>query len=269
MHLRATNNMMKVFSLLAFAVTTIIVVVPVAVRAVVIEPYIRLNNGITDSTKRCTNDEWNQVTAAMDLAMGDRRQLNSDEKHRQLDRCGCWYCHYRSGCPGSIGRRELSSLRPGAGRELASCTESIIAVNNTLNAFATGDLSSSCKLLIASPRSIACYETAPCAVDSVKLWHGGTQQGEAFPESGGQICNSTKLSFEAIPAFEYGSIYFSLTGPGTTFSRTDWVAPYFLYGNSGYSAYSAYRLSVGNYSLRMGTEDPAKGKTINFQVNNC
>lgn len=93
---------------------------------------------------------------------------------------------------------------------------------------------------------------------------------KTFPETGGVLCLNQSLSFEAIPAFDYGSVHVTLTGPGVPLSRTDWVSPYLLFANrGGYSDVFGRTFVVGNYTLHVASNNPENGNTIKFQVDDC
>lgn len=238
-------------------------------------PYVMLNNGLIESNKACSTDEWNLVMSEMETATGQRRELRGEGgSNRQLGRCGCRYCWFKSGCARDIDLRKLSSS-PSGQRRLESCDVGIGAIDNTLNALGnSSNLSPNCKALVNSPRAFTCNERVECDINHVNLWNADTEEMmvEDFPSTGGSLCQSAWHSFEAVPTFDYGNVHFRLSTAGTPslFSRTDWIAPYFMYGNgNGYQYVNGGSLEVGNYTLHVTSNDPVKGKAIQFEVTGC
>lgn len=261
-------------SLLAFSSFVILTILSATVRGIEIAPYTMFNHGLVESSRACTTEEFNRVMSAMDNASGRRRELNThepEEDNRRLRRCGCRYCHYSEGCANDINRRKLSNLRRD--QSLDTCDAEIVAINNTLNSLTTAglNLSPACMALVNSERTFTCRERVPCEVEFVNLWDANSNEMliEAFPQHGGVICRSARLTFEAVPLFDFGNVQFTLSGPTPRTSRTDWNAPYFMHGNNGYSGVNGFNFGVGNYTLIVSANDPAKAKTITFQVNDC
>lgn len=255
-----------------------------------ISPHLMLNRGLLDSGMECSGDEWasimKEVTDAEDKVdknmnikideeddeeeeEDDRRRLNRNgQRRRELSRCGCLYCYFRSGCASSIGRRRLSSPQHLA------CDKKIMAVNNTLNSLKT-TLTPKCRALVNAPRDIACRESVECAVDYLNLYNatGFKIQQERFPETGGRICASDMVTFEAVPTFDFGKIVFHiipLASPKKMKKSSDDKAPYFMMGHN-LKKLDGMNFEAGlTYTVSAFIEpNPGNGKNVTFTVDNC
>jgi hypothetical protein len=197
-----------------------------------------------------------------------------------------------SGHNATTSPANLNGTITATGVEGTPCENDAIIFDSVLSRLMTQSsmvLSSPCLAYLASTREYTCREPVACDIHRFDLWNAtsDTRLQTHLPPTGTQVCATDQVNFEAVSNFDLGRVSYTLKGTVLTnvthsvtnvntitarsysYSRREFVAPYFAFGNVGADVHSR-TLPVGNYTLTAVSDlAPTKGQTVQFAVVNC
>ena len=128
------------------------------------------------------------------------------------------------------------------------------------------------KTPLKPPTKAPVVVASSCGITQLDLWNGATDKlASSKMVDGMTICNSLEMAIDAITDKCVTNVKFLLTGPDQyTYTRTEKLAPFFLFGNSG-TAVSGQKLSTaGAYTVTAIPNGQMElTKTILFNVKIC
>jgi hypothetical protein len=254
-------------------------------------PFVTFSNGQIAANETCTHEEMDIISGKVKKAVlhekGRRLRSTKLQKKRALQLLKCFpLMAWATGkCGGATYTRRLGAeeTKEGGGQEqhqTDACSAKTVKFNAELDLAAT-KISSECAAFLDT-RTFECRQVLDCDIATFHTWnaYNDTIFQSDFPVSGATtntLCSRINWAFQADTNFDVGTVQFTLTGPdGYSFSRTDYKAPYFLYGSKGTDRlgnrhyFNGAMLHVGTYTLTaVALASPESPHTAQFNIVDC
>ena len=270
---------------------------------------IVLNNGVAPSGAFCNADDLQRMMDILDAAEisgagqtyynrrlrgSSNSSILSNSNEQETRNLQKYPAQCRQNCVGyatgtcvarlCIGYRRnerdralTQSLANDNSRELSQqleCAEGLSQFNSEIDALVP-QLSSSCRPIVQSSRSVSCFDDVRYAqVESFTLWNADTDTiVKENVKNGDSFCYSdSKLTLEVVTNACVERVIFWLGGPAEGYNEA-WQSdglPYTLFQSNSLTDYNGEKFPVGCYS--MGTHIPTSTvtqPTLKFRVEKC